>query len=121
MRSPYQHEDQRKDRGGHRTRRLRSHSERLASAGIIGLRVHALHDQGIDHDLGTTLCGIQNHAHDQRRHVVVDHERVGDEDGGNNERVEDEIGNTTMLQNGERIGDVTKHELVMSMKKVNKP
>lgn len=119
MRSTYQHEDQRKDRGSHRTRRLRSHSERLASAGIIGLRVDALHDQRIDHDLGTTLRGVQNHAHDQRRLVVVDHERVGDEDGSNDERVEDEVGNTAMLQNGEGIGDVTKHELVMSAEKAD--
>ena len=79
----------------------------------------SLHHQRVDHDLGAALRGIQNHAHDQRRLVVVDHKGVGEEDGAHKEGIKDEVGDTTMLQNGEGIGDVTKHELSVRVENGN--
>ena len=59
--------------------------------------MNSLHYQRIDHDLGTTLRGIQNHTHGQCRLVAIDDKRIGKEDGSDNKGIEDEVGNTTML------------------------
>ena len=109
----HKHQNQRNNGGSNGTRRLGGHSERLASAFVIGLLVNALHDERIDHDLSTALRRVQDNTHNQRCLVAMNHERIGHEDDGDNEGIENEVGNTTVFQNGEGVGDVAKHELGM--------
>ena len=107
----HKHQNQRKNGCSNGTRRFGSHSERLTSAFVIGLLMDALHDERIDHDLSAALRRVQDNTHNQRRLVAMNHERIGHEDDGDNEGIENEVGNTTVFQNGEGVGDVTKHEL----------
>ena len=109
----HKHQNQRKNGCSNGTRRFGGHSERLASAFVIGLLVHALHYERIDHDLSTALRCVQDNTHNQCRLIAMNHERIGHEDERDNEGIENEVGNTTMFQNGEGVGDVAKHELGM--------
>ena len=109
----HKHQNQRKNGSCDSTRCLGCHGERLTSAFVISLLMDALYNERIDHDLSATLHRVQDNAHSQSRCVPMNHKGIGDEDDRDNERIKHEVGDTTVFQNGEGIGNVAKHELRM--------
>lgn len=106
-----EHQNERQNGSHHSTSRLRSHGQRLTATLVLSFLVHSLDDERIDHQLGSALAGVENHSQNESALVIGDDEAIEAEGNTNKNRVEHEIGNTLVFQNGEGIRNVSENKL----------
>ena len=113
----YNHQEKREDCRNHSSYRFRSHRQTLTTTFIVGLLVNSLDNQGVHHQLCSTLCGCENDSHQQCSTIAPCEKTIQAKSYSNTKRIEYKIGNATVVEKGERIRDVTKYELTLTKKK----